>query len=95
MRLCTQCTPNSDTWSQQTAPPGRCSECGRAFDVQGAPIEDESLTCPVHEPILASCPHGSADADEVPAPAASWIAVDTPTTTAGAHGAPGVAPRGR
>jgi len=73
MRLCTECTQSSEAWSHETAPPGRCSECGRAFDVQGAPIQDESVTCPIHEPILASCPHTSAEMDEAPRPAASWL----------------------
>lgn len=78
MRLCTQCTPSSDTWSDQTAPPGRCSECGRAFDIQGVPIPDESVTCPVHAPILASCPHpDTGDGVGAPAPAASWLADGT------------------
>ena len=80
MRLCTECTRNSEAWSHQTAPPGRCSECGRAFDVQGMPIRDESVTCPIHQPILASCPHTSAERDEAPAPAASWLA-DEPSGT--------------
>ncbi len=75
MRLCTQCTSSTETWSGQTAPPGRCSECGRAFDIQGVPIPDESVTCPLHAPILASCPHPSTDdAVDAPAPAASWLA---------------------
>lgn len=73
MRLCTQCTPSSEAWSGQTAPPGRCSDCGRAFDIQGVPIQDESVTCPVHTPILASCPHPGAGV-EAQAPAASWLA---------------------
>ena len=78
MRLCTQCTPSTEAWSGQTAPPGRCSQCGRAFDIQGAPIQDESVTCPVHTPILASCPHPSAgDGVDVPDPAASWLADGT------------------
>ncbi len=76
MRLCTECTQSSEAWSQQTAPPGRCSECGRAFDVQGTPVPDESVTCPFHEPILASCPHTSAE--DAPAPAASWLVDATP-----------------
>ena len=82
MRLCTECTKNSDAWSHETAPPGRCSECGRAFDVQGMPVQDDSVTCPIHEPILASCPHEAAQAGEVPTPAASWL-VDGSGTTAG------------
>lgn len=73
MRLCTRCTPTPETWSEQTAPPGRCGECGRPFDVYGTPIEDEGVTCPVHDPILASCPHADADPDEVPVPAVSWL----------------------
>ena len=89
MRLCTECTRNSEAWSHQTAPPGRCSECGRAFDMQGMPIQDESVTCPIHEPILASCPHTSADTDEAPAPAASWL-VDEASTPGG--GGPAVSP---
>jgi hypothetical protein len=75
MRQCRRCTSSSDTWSSQTAPPGRCSECGRAFDIQGDPIPDENVTCPVHTPILASCPHPNAD--EAPSPPASWL-VDHP-----------------
>lgn len=75
MRLCTHCTPSSETWSGTTAPPGRCGECGQAFDIQGVPIRDERVTCPVHAPILASCPHPSAgDADDAPTPTASWLA---------------------
>ena len=77
MRLCTECTENSEAWSHGTAPPGRCGECGRAFDVQGVPIADESVTCPLHEPILASCPHTSEERDVAPAPAVSWLAEDT------------------
>jgi hypothetical protein len=80
MRLCTECTQKSEPWSE-TAPPGRCGECGRAFDVQGLPILDESVTCPIHEPILASCPHSSADT-EAPAPAASWLVDETETAGA-------------
>ena len=78
MRMCSECTPSPDVWSNQTAPPGRCSECGRSFDIQGQPIVDEAVTCPLHDPILASCPHpATARADEVPAPAASWLPDDT------------------
>jgi len=84
MRLCTECTRNSEAWSHQTAPPGRCSECGRAFDVQGMPIRDESVTCPVHEPILASCPHSNADT-EVPAPGASWLVDETGSAGTAGH----------
>jgi len=76
MRLCRQCTDNSETWSDQTAPPGRCAECGRAFDLEGTPIRDESVTCPIHDPILASCPHPN-DTEQAPAPAASWLADNT------------------
>ena len=75
MRLCSQCTSSPELWTQQTAPPGRCSECGRGFDIQGAPIADESVRCPVHDPILASCPHENAD--DAPTPAASWLVDDT------------------
>ena len=75
MRQCSRCTPSSDTWSSQTAPPGRCSECGRAFDIQGEPIRDENVTCPVHHPILASCPHSDADdLVEAHTPTPSWLA---------------------
>lgn len=78
MRMCSHCTPSTDTWTHQTAPPGRCSECGRAFDIQGVPIQDESVTCPVHTPILASCPHPPAgDGVDVPEPVASWLPDDT------------------
>ncbi len=80
MRLCAECTQNSEAWSHETAPPGRCSECGRAFDVQGMPIKDESVSCPIHLPILASCPHTSDETDEAPAPAASWLGDGTGST---------------
>ncbi len=81
MRLCTECTQSSEAWSQ-TAPPGRCSECGRPFDVQGMPILDESVTCPIHEPILASCPHSDADAEEAPTPTLSWLAPEAAGSSA-------------
>jgi len=74
MRMCTECSSDPKRWSRQTAPPGRCGECGRAFDLQGNPILDEGVTCPVHEPILASCPHTGADATAAPAPEPSWLA---------------------
>ena len=78
MRMCKQCTQSPDVWSHQTAPPGRCCECGRPFDIQGDPIPDENVTCPLHDPILASCPHpATARADEVPAPTPSWLADGT------------------
>jgi len=83
MRLCTECTQSTEAWTHHTAPPGRCSQCGRAFDLQGAPLQDESVTCPFHEPILASCPHTSAEADEAPSPAASWLVQDPGTTEVG------------
>ena len=73
MRLCSECIQDSETWSHQTAPPGRCGQCGRAFDVQGMPLHDESITCPIHNPILASCPHTSADTDDASTPAVSWL----------------------
>ena len=56
MRLCTECTRNSEAWSHQTAPRDG-SECGRAFDMQGMPIQDESVTCPIHEPISSRAAH--------------------------------------
>jgi hypothetical protein len=37
------------------------------------PIEDEGVTCPVHDPILADCPHSDADGRPVPLPTASWL----------------------
>jgi hypothetical protein len=78
MRLCSHCTSSTDSWNDKTAPPGRCSECGRAFDIQGLPVLDESITCPLHDPILASCPHPSdGHGVDAPAPAASWLADDT------------------
>ena len=83
MRLCTECTESAEAWSHHTAPPGRCSECGRAFDLQGVPLQDESVTCPIHEPILASCPHTSAEPDEAPAPIASWLVEDPVTIEVG------------
>ncbi len=73
VRLCAPCTPNPQTWNDTTAPPGRCSQCGRPFDIQGMPIEDEAVTCPVHDPILADCPHSDADGQPVPLPTASWL----------------------
>ena len=85
MRQCTQCIRDSEAWSQ-TAPPGRCSECGRAFDMQGMPIQDESVTCPIHEPILASCPHAGADTDD--APVASWLVDETGTTGSSGQAVP-------
>ena len=87
MRLCTECTQKSEPWSE-TAPPGRCGECGRPFDVQGMPILDESVTCPIHEPILASCPHSDADREEAPTPALSWLA---PEAAGGSTDGPAVA----
>jgi len=73
MRQCSQCSSSPEAWSSQTAPPGRCSECGRPFDIQGMPILDESVTCLVHDPIRASCPHPAADVKGTPEPAASWL----------------------
>jgi hypothetical protein len=37
------------------------------------PIADEGVTCPVHDPILATCPHSEADAGAVPLPSPSWL----------------------
>lgn len=73
VRLCAECRQNPQAWVGVTAPPGRCSECGQPFDMQGVPIADEEVTCPVHDPILASCPHSEPDtrADAVPTP--SWL----------------------
>jgi len=73
MRLCAECNRSSEAWVNVTAPPGGCIECGRPFDLQGMPIPDERVTCPVHEPILASCPHTEADAQAVPVPTPSWL----------------------
>lgn len=73
MRLCAQCHQNPQAWAGVTAPPGRCSECGRPFDLQGRPISDDAVTCPVHDPILASCPHSGADPAAVPGPSPSWL----------------------
>ncbi len=56
-----------------TAPPGRCSECGRPFDIEGMPIADERVACPVHDPILASCPHSEVDTQAAPVPSPSWL----------------------
>ena len=79
VRLCAPCNPNPQAWND-TAPPGQCSECGRPFDIQGRPIADEGVTCPVHDPIVADCPHSEAEAQSVPLPAASWL--DNPTADA-------------
>lgn len=73
MRLCAECRRNPQAWVAVTAPPGRCSECGKPFDMQGMPIPDEGVTCPVHDPILASCPHAEADTRAVPGPTPSWL----------------------
>jgi len=73
MRLCTQCNEDPQAWGNHTAPAGRCGECGRTFDVHGDPIPDENVACPVHDPVLASCPHTRAEALEVPASASSWL----------------------
>ena len=43
------------------------------FDIQGRPIPDPAVTCPVHDPILASCPHAATDARAVPVPTPSWL----------------------
>ena len=80
MRLCAECTQNPQAWVEVTAPPGRCSECGQPFDMQGRPIPDATVTCPVHDPILASCPHAETDARAVPVPTPSWL--DDPSSEA-------------
>ena len=72
VRLCAPCNPNPGAWDA-TAPPGRCSQCGRPFDIQGRPIEDEAITCPHHDPILADCPHSDVDVESVSFPSASWL----------------------
>ena len=41
--------------------------------MQGRPIPDATVTCPVHDPILASCPHAETDARAVPVPTPSWL----------------------
>ena len=73
VRLCAECSPNPQAWAEVTAPPGRCSECDRPFDLSGMPINDDRMTCPFHDPILASCPHAEADVrvDAIPTP--SWL----------------------
>ena len=73
MRRCAECSEYPQAWVDVTAPPGRCSECGQPFDLQGRPIPDEGVICPVHDPILAGCPHSEADAETVPVPPASWL----------------------
>ncbi len=73
MRVCAECSQTPQAWVEVTAPPGRCSECGRPFDMQGMPIADEGVTCPVHDPILADCPHSEVDARTAPAPTPSWL----------------------
>jgi hypothetical protein len=77
MRLCVNCSPNPQSWGEATAPPGRCAGCGQPFDIQGVPIADEAVSCPVHHPILASCPHAEADARAVAVASPSWLGEGT------------------
>jgi len=71
--MCAECSRTPQAWAEVTAPPGRCSECGRPFDLQGMPIPDEGVTCPIHDPILAGCPHSEDDLAKDPAPTPSWL----------------------
>ncbi len=53
-------------WQKAERPPpeepdyaqiGFCVTCGYFYDCNGSRILDITVTCPVHSPIKASCPH--------------------------------------
>jgi hypothetical protein len=56
--ICALCSPPPiDALDAGSEPIGYCTSCNYFFDRHGMRILDITVTCPVHDTIISTCPH--------------------------------------